>query len=608
MGMFQSFEDVSDSSSSHGRVSALRTVMAKSGLDGFIVPRSDEHQGEYVGAYAERLRWLTGFTGSAGLAIVLKDKAAIFIDGRYTLQVHEQIDAAVFEAQHLIEKPPAKWLEGNLGEGDVLGYDPWLVTAAQADKFAKACRKAGATLKPTSGNLIDAVWDDQPQRPLRDIEVQPGQFAGRQSAGKLDDIRSTLASAKADATVLSLPDSIAWLFNVRGSDISHTPVVLAFAIVYRDGSAELFVDPARVPEDVSASLQGICVVRSPEKFEEGLKALGDEEASVMIDPTWSPQQVRSILKDAGAKIILANDPCLLPKARKNQFELEGARAAHLRDGVAMAKFLAWFDRHSQGGKLDEIGAAQKLEFFRQETGELKDISFDSISATGPHAAIPHYRVTETSNLTIAKNSIYLIDSGGQYQDGTTDITRTVIAGEPDRQVKDRFTRVLKGMINLSRVRFPAGTSGGNLDVLARLALWQAGLDFDHGTGHGVGSYLSVHEGPARFSKADTTKLETGMILSNEPGFYKAGEYGIRIENLVAVREPEGIEGGERAMHWLETLTLCPIDRRLVEVDLLDGGELEWLNSYHQRVMKTIGPLLQGNDLDWLKKATAKIGR
>ncbi len=604
--MFQSFDDVAGSDHSADRIAALRNRLAELKIDGFIVPRADEHQGEYVADYAERLRWLTGFSGSAGLAIVMTDRAAIFVDGRYTIQVGEQVDTKLVTPQYLIEAPPQKWIEANLNKGQRLGFDPWLLTAAQVERFEKACHKAGAELVALEANPVDEIWSDQPGRPAAPITSQPLQFAGKSSADKLADIDKALGDAGADALVLTLPDSIAWAFNIRGADVAHNPVALAFAIIRRGVPARLFVDADRVPEDTLAALDQVATLERPDDFPAHLERLGRDVASVSVDAGWAPHAVASILTGAGAKVVKQADPCILAKAVKNATELEGARAAHRRDGVAMVRFLAWFDREAPKGSLDEVSVARKLEGFRTDTGELKEISFDTISGAGPHAAIPHYRVTAASNRKIEPGQIYLVDSGAQYVDGTTDITRTMIVGEPSDEMKDRFTRVLKGMISLTCVRFPAGTTGGNLDVLARQALWTGGFDFDHGTGHGVGSYLSVHEGPARFSKADATKLQAGMILSNEPGYYKQGDYGIRIENLIIVREPEEITGGERAMHWLETLTLCPIDRRLIDPGLMTPEELVWLNTYHQRVHDELSPSLAADDLAWLKQATAEI--
>jgi Xaa-Pro aminopeptidase len=606
--MFQSFEDTSERHLSPARVARLREELAHRNLDGFIVPRQDEFQGEYVAAYAERLRWLTGFAGSWGMAILMKDRGAIFVDGRYTLQVRQQVDISLFTPRHLVEEPPAQWLETELKAGETVGYDPWLLTADQAARFAKACEKAGARLVPVVGNPIDAVWMDRPPRPHGPVSVQPTQFAGLSSKGKLDQVAAALAKAGADAVVITQPDSTAWVFNIRGSDVAYTPVVLAYAIVPRDGSAQIFVEAERIPEDVATHLQGVANLRPPAEFEAALAELGNRKLRVQIDQEWAPDRVRAVLEESGARIVSGRDPCILAKARKNATEQEGARAAHRRDGVAMCRFLHWLEVAARAGEQTEISLAVKLAEFREATGMLKDLSFDSISAVGPHAAIPHYRVSKSSSLTLKSGQIYLIDSGAQYQDGTTDITRTVIAGSPTAEMKDRFTRVLKGMIGISRSRFPKGTCGSQIDMLARQSLWNAGLDYDHGTGHGVGSFLSVHEGPARINKTDRTPLEPGMILSNEPGYYKADHFGIRIENLVLVREAEPIDGGERPMHWLETLTLCPIDRNLIEPALLSGEECDWLNSYHARVLREIGPFLEGQELAWLKNACAPVSQ
>ncbi len=604
--MFQVFEETSEGRAAARRLILLRKEFDRLGLDGLIVPRTDEFQGEYVAPYAERLRWLTGFTGSAGVAIILKDKAAIFVDGRYTIQVREQVDINQIEPRHVTEQPPQRWIEENLKPGQVLGYDPWIVTAEQASNYAAACEKAGAVLKPLDSNPIDAIWTDRPGRPASRVEAHPTQLAGRSAADKVADMAKALEAAGADAAVLTLPDSIAWLLNIRAQDVSHTPVALAYAIVHRKEKPELFLEASRLAEDAASHLDKVAVLLAPPEIERSLAALGIKGAKVLVDPATAAEKVRSVLAETGATVVAGADPCILPKARKNPVEVEGARAAHRRDGAAMARFLAWFDREAPSGKLDEIAAVKKLEEFRRESGDLRDISFDSIAGAGPHAAIPHYHVSTASNRAVEPNSIFLIDSGGQYPDGTTDITRTVIVGAPTAEMKDRFTRVLKGMISLSRARFPAKTMGGHLDAFARQALWAAGLDFDHGTGHGVGSYLSVHEGPARFSKADRTVLEPGMILSNEPGYYKQGDFGIRIENLLVVTEARPIEGGERPMHGFETLTLVPIDRRLIEPSLLSSEERDWLNAYHARVASEIGPLLKGEDLAWLNAATRPL--
>ena len=586
------------------RVGLLRAELKKRKLTGFFVPRADEFQGEYVPAYAERLRWLTNFRGSAGVAIVTLKKAAIFVDGRYTVQVRQQVDEKIFQPFHLIEEPPAAWIAKNLKKGDRLGFDPWLVTVDQAKRLREACAGVGALFVAVDTNPIDAVWKDQPARPTSALETQPTQFAGLTAAEKIRDIRKAMRGN--DAVVLTQADSVAWLLNLRGFDVPHTPVVPAYAILPASGKLTLFIDPAKLTPDVKVHLKKIATVQPMAGIGAALKALGKAKARVLLDPAWSPERIREQLARAKAEIATGPDPVSLPKARKNRIEQEGARNAQRRDGVAVSRFLRWLEHAAPNGGLTELDVAAKLRSFRDETGELKDLSFDTIAAAGPHAAIPHYHVTEESNRTLGRGEIFLIDSGGQYIDGTTDITRTVIVGEPTREMKDRFTRVLKGMIGLSMIRFPKGTCGSQIDVLARQHLWQAGLDFDHGTGHGVGAYLSVHEGPARINKTDRTALEPGMILSNEPGYYRQGEYGIRIENLIMVQEAQAIAGGDRPMLCFETLTLAPIDRRLIAVELLSEEERRWLNAYHARVLKEVGDHLGGEELDWLKKACAEI--
>jgi Xaa-Pro aminopeptidase len=582
------------------RVNALRLLLKKQKLSGLIIPRQDEFQGEYVASYAERLRWLTGFAGSWGLAILTLSKGAIFVDGRYTIQVRQQVDTKLFTPHHLIDEPPATWIAENLKKGNVLGYDPWLLTADQAERFAAACAKVGAKLFPLAANPIDTIWEDQPKRPTASLSVQPLQFAGQSVAEKLAMIAKLLGKAGADATVLTQPDSVAWVFNIRGHDVPYTPVVLAYAILRKRGKAELFIDKIKLPEDVQAHLKKSVTIKKPAEFESSLKALG--KSAVQIDKNWAPAKIKLAL--ARAKIINATDLCILPKAKKNKTEQEGARAAHRRDGVAMSRFLCWLEEVAPQGGLTEWSAAEKLQQYRKDTGMLLDLSFDSIAGAGPNAAIPHYHVNPDDCLPLKINEIFLIDSGGQYQDGTTDITRTVIVGEPTEEMRDRFTRVLKGMIDVSRIRFPKGTCGSQIDVLARQSLWAAGLDYDHGTGHGVGSYLSVHEGPARINKSDRTPLEPGMILSNEPGFYKQNEFGIRIENLLLIHEAKAVDGGERPMLGFETLTLCPIERRLIDTKLLTRDELHWLDTYHGRVLKEVGDHLSGDELTWLRKACA----
>ena len=586
------------------RLALFRAELKKRKLSAFLVPRQDEFQGEYVAAYAERLAWLTGFTGSWGLAIVTLKKAAIFVDGRYTIQVREQVDTKLITPRHLIDEPPADWIARNLKKGDRLGFDPWLVTADQAKRYRAACDGVGAKLVAADSNPVDAIWPDQPARPAAPLSTHPTQFAGRSAAEKIKDMRKAMAGH--DAVVLTQPDSVAWLFNLRGQDIPFTPVVPAYAILPAKGKAELFVAPEKLTDEVTAHLRRIAVTRKPGDIAASLKALGKRRGNVLIDPAWAPDRIRDALEKAKATVVMGADPCTLPKARKNPVEREGARLAQRRDGMAMARFLRWLEAEAPKGGLTEIAVADRLRSFREATGELKDLSFESIPAAGPHAAIPHYHATPDSNRALNRGEIFLIDSGGQYQDGTTDITRTVIVGEPAPEMVDRFTRVLRGMINLSRIRFPKGTCGSQLDVLARRELWVAGLDFDHGTGHGVGSYLSVHEGPARINKSDRTPLEPGMILSNEPGFYKRGEYGIRIENLLLVHEPEAIAGGEREMLGFETLTLCPIDRRLIDASMLLPDERRWFDAYHARVLDELGAFLEGEEHAWLKRACAPL--
>jgi Xaa-Pro aminopeptidase len=606
--MFQSFDEASEGHASGVRLERLREELAALGLDGWIVPRADEFQGEYVAPGAERLRWLTGFTGSAGLAIVLKHRAAVFVDGRYTIQLAEQIDPALFEARHLIDHPPAQWLEETLKGGEVIGYDPWLVTTEQASRFEAACGKAGAVLKPVDDNPIDAAWTDRPTPPVAPVEVYPNELAGRSPEEKLQEVSAAVGKAGADAAVLTLSDSIAWLFNIRGRDVPHTPVVQAYAIVHREGPADLYVHPDKLTEAAAAHLAAVANLHAPEEFAAALAGLGASGAGVLIDPASAPEGVRATVAESGGRVVPGADPCLLPKARKNPVELEGTRAAHRRDAVAMARFLCWLDAEAPKGELDEITVVRRLEALRAESGELRDISFDTIAGAGAHAAIPHYRVTAASNRPVERDAILLVDSGGQYLDGTTDITRTIIVGSPTAEMRQRFTVVLKGMIAISRLRFPKGTTGAHIDAFARHALWQAGLDYDHGTGHGVGVYLSVHEGPARLAKSGHTVLETGMILSNEPGFYREGHYGIRIENLVVVTEPAEIPGGERLMHGFETLTLTPIDLRLIDPGLLSHDEIDWLDAYHARVLAEVGPLVEPQVRHWLDEATAPLVR
>jgi Xaa-Pro aminopeptidase len=605
---FQSFEDRTERAASAERVAVLRTELARRGLTGFVVPRSDRHQNEYVPASEERLAWLTGFTGSAGAAIVLMERAVLFVDGRYTLQVREQVDTSLFAIEHLVETPPDRWIETNLTSADRLGYDPWLHTVESAERLAKACAAAGATLVAVEPDLIDAIWNDRPAPPLGAVTLHDLRFAGEAADEKLARIRAELAKLRADALVVSDPHAVAWAFNIRGADVAHTPLPLAFAVVPQAGRPALFVDGRKLSNDVRDRLEALADVREPADFVQALAALGQARKTVRLDQATAADALARLIITHGGKVARGACPIALMKAVKNQAEISGARAAHIRDGVAVTRFLAWFDREAARGILTEIDAVAALESFRRDTGLLKDISFPTISGAGPDGAIVHYRVTSKTNRRIAPSELFLIDSGGQYQDGTTDITRTVAVGEPSAEMRERFTRVLKGHIAIARAVFPEGTTGAQLDSFARQFLWAGGLDFDHGTGHGVGSYLSVHEGPARISKLGTTALRPGMILSNEPGYYKAGAYGIRIENLVLVVEAVAVPGAEKPLNAFETLTLAPIDRRLVVADMLTPEERDWLDGYHARVAETLSPLVDAESRAWLAAATRPVAQ
>jgi len=601
---FQTFEDASERAESAARVAALRADLKKRGLDGFLVPRADRQQNEYVPPGEERLAWLTGFTGSAGSAVILLNRAALFVDGRYTVQAAEQTDPAVFEIVHLADTSPDKWLEANLGAGAKLGYDSWLHTSEGAEKLANACVAAGATLVAVDGNPIDALWRNRPAPPSGPVVLHDLRFAGESSADKFKRIRTELTKLRADVLLVSDPQNIAWTFNIRGNDVAHTPIPLAFALLPKEGRPTLYIEAGRLGNNVLQAVEDVADVRAPDALTRDLSNLKGN--TVRLDQASAAHAITRLITDAGGNAARGPDPITPMKAVKNKTEIAGSRAAHKRDGAAMARFLAWFDKEAPRGRLTEIDAVEALESFRRDTGALKDVSFPTISGSGPNGAIVHYRVTRKSNRRISKNELFLIDSGAQYQDGTTDITRTVVAGKPTPEMRDRFTRVLKGHIGIATAVFPENTSGAQIDPLARVALWEAGLDFDHGTGHGVGSYLSVHEGPARISKLGTVALRRGMILSNEPGYYKTAAYGIRIENLVLViAEPEP-KGAERPLNTFETLTLAPIDRRLIDVKMLTPKERAWLNSYHKRVRDVIGPLVDAPTREWLKRVTKKI--
>ena len=604
--MFQTFDSMIDPSVGSARCAALRQELARRKLDGFLVPRGDAHQGEYVPPSDARLEWLTGFAGSAGIAVVLAEDAAIFVDGRYTIQVREQVDTQVFAPMHLIETPPADWLATTLKPGQKLGYDPMLHTISGTRRLKAACTAAGAELVAVSGNPVDAVWHDRPAPPLGAVVIHPDALAGEAASDKIARMGAKVGEAKADAFVLTQPDSIAWLFNIRGSDVAHTPLPLSFAILPASGKPRLFIDGRKLSNAVRDHLVGLTEVEEPAGLVPALAEMGRAGAAVMLDPDWAGDALASAVCDAGGTIKEGADPIARAKAVKSEAEIAGARAAHLRDGAAYARFLAWFDGAILDGPLDEIGVAERLEAFRAETGALKEISFDSISAAGPNAAICHYRVDRKSNRVIPPDSLFLIDSGAQYEDGTTDITRTLAVGAVADEMKRHFTLVLKGHIAIATARFPKGTSGAQIDALARIDLWKAGLDFDHGTGHGVGSYLSVHEGPQRIAKTGHVALEPGMIVSNEPGYYKAGSYGIRIENLELVTGPDEIEGGERPMLGFQALTLAPIDRRLIVKEMLSADEHAWVDRYHARVLAEIGPLVDPDTRSWLEAATAPL--
>ena len=600
----QSFDDTSERGQSAARVAALRAELKRRGLDGFVVPRADRQQNEYLPASEERLSWLTGFTGSAGAAVVLTDHAAVFVDGRYTVQAEAQVDGAIFAIEHLVERPLDQWLEQNLNRGAKVGYDPWLHTGEQTEKLKRACTAAGAELVALDNNPIDALWRDRPAPPAGAVTLRELRLAGESAPDKLKRIRAEMARLRADTLLVSDPQNVAWAFNIRGADVAHTPLALAYALIPLEGRPALYVDSGKLNNDVRHALEQFADVRSTDDLVRDLGKLAG--MTVRLDQASAAEAFMRLLAGQDAKPQRGADPIALMKATKNHAEIVGSRAAHKRDGAAVVRFLAWLDKEAPSGKLTEIDAVAALESFRRDTGALKDISFPTIAGAGPNGAIVHYRVTRASNRAIGKNELFLIDSGAQYEDGTTDITRTIVVGEPTEEMRDRFTRVLKGHIAIATAVFPENTSGSQLDPLARTALWQAGLDFDHGTGHGVGSYLSVHEGPARISKLGTVALRRGMILSNEPGYYKTAAYGIRIENLVLViAAPEPV-AAEKPLNAFETLTLAPIDRRLIETGMLSPKERAWLNSYHERVHEVVGPLVDATTRSWLNAATRPL--
>ncbi|MCY6379929.1 aminopeptidase P family protein [Hoeflea prorocentri] len=608
--MFQNFEDKASADKGKERVELLRTSFDELGIDGFFVPRSDRFQGEYVPESDARLAWLTGFTGSAGIALILRDEAHVFVDGRYKTQVSQQVDTSVFTPQDLIRTPPRKWLEDEAANGLRIGIDPWLHTILDIRALEKAAAASNARIVRLEANPVDSIWTDRPAKPRGAITVQPEEFAGRSAKDKLEAIYSVINQAGADCCLVTDPSSVAWIFNIRGNDVPHTPHPLAFAIIRQDQN-RLFADPEQLEQMAIEHLAPLCRIEAPDALETAIRDLGRSDVSVMLDPALTPCRLVDLLTENSGRFVEKPDPARLPRAEKNAIELKGSQNAHKRDGAAMVSFLCWLDRQ-QPGSVDEIAAVKALEAARRQTGArlqmpLRDISFETISGAGPNGAIIHYRVTTGTCRTLEAGELYLVDSGGQYQDGTTDITRTVPIGTVTDEEKRFFTLVLKGMIALTLMRFPEGTRGVDLDVIARSALWKAGADYAHGTGHGVGSYLSVHEGPQGISKRGIQELKPGMILSNEPGYYREGAFGIRIENLIYVTEPQPVEGGDTSISGFETLTLCPIDRRLIVPELLSPDELDWLNAYHRNVRETLTPLLQDADeKDWLARMTSSI--
>lgn len=610
--MFQSFDTTAEPQFGAERVAKLREKLAALEIDGFLVPRADEFQGEYVPASAERLAWLTGFTGSAGVALIMQSQAIVFVDGRYTTQLKEQVDGNVFTGGDLVGEPPHKWLAAHAPDGFRLGVDPWLHTSAEVAKLQQALAPKGGSVVFLRSNPLDEIWDDRPAEPMGKVTIQYDNEAGELATAKISKIAESLPGFAAEAVVLTDPSSVAWVFNIRGADVPHTPHPLARAIIFADGRAEIFLDETKTGIESRAYLAQMATQLPPADFVTRLEWIAREGSSIMLDPDLAPHVLSGLIEQAGGKVIAGDDPAKMPRATKNKAELEGSAKAHLQDGAAMVEYLCWLDSR-QPESVTEIDAVKALEACRAAVGQrmqnpLKDISFDTISGAGENAAIIHYRVTTLTNRRFTSGEMFLVDSGGQYVNGTTDITRTVAIGAVSEEQKKFFTLVLKGMIAISTARFPKGTRGVDLDPLARIALWKAGADYGHGTGHGVGSYLSVHEGPQRISRAAMQELFPGMILSNEPGYYRPGAFGIRIENLVYVRDLEMVEGGDRPMMSFQTLTWCPIDRRLVLPDLLTREELNWLNAYHAEVEFKLSPLIEDEKIRaWLKQATAPIG-
>jgi len=588
------------------RLKSLRDEMAKAGLDGFFVPMTDEYQSEYVPPSAQRIEFLSGFTGSAGFIIVLKDKAAFFTDGRYTLQAEQQLPKNLFEVFDTGAKLPSEWIAENAKKGMKLGFDPWLHTEENVERLAAAATRASAEIAPVEKNPIDIIWSDRPAAPRALIFTHDIAYAGQSSQDKRTALADDLKKNNLAAAVITDPASIAWLLNVRGGDVPNTPLPLSFAILRDDATVKWFVDPKKLTTGLQQQLGNAIDPEDQQLFGHALDRLAKEGKPIRIDPAESAHWIVERLRKAGAKLNFGEDPCILPKALKNKVEVEGMRAAHRRDGAALVKFFAWLEKAAASGELTEMEAQEKLAVFRSGGALYRGPSFNTISGAGPNGAIVHYHSTPATNRKLKQGEFYLLDSGGQYMDGTTDVTRTIAIGTPSPEMKDRFTRVLKGHIALGSARFPEGITGADLDVLARRPLWVVGLDYNHGTGHGVGAYLGVHEGPQGISRRNKVKLQPGMVISNEPGYYKAGAYGIRIENLVVVTEPVDVAGSEHKMLGFETITLAPIDRNAIDVEMLSKEERDWLNAYHTRVRDSLKPLLDATEQAWLEKATAQI--
>ncbi|MGV1914608.1 aminopeptidase P family protein [uncultured Agrobacterium sp.] len=609
--MFQSFDNKSAPQFGKARVDALRATFDTLGIDGFLIPRADEYQGEYVPECAERMAWLSGFTGSAGVVLVTRSEAIVFVDGRYTTQLVAQVDPSVFTGGDLVGAPPARWLADNASAGFRLGIDPWLHTSAELSRLEKALEEKGGSVVLLAANPLDPLWEGRPAEPLEPVTIQPDAFTGTPARDKIGAVAAEAKGRKADAVLVTDPSSIAWIFNIRGNDVPHTPHPLARAIIHADGKADLFLDERKMNGEVKNYLRDLGELQTPAEIKPMLRSLAEKGATILVDADVVPVALTRIIKDTGGSVVEATDPVKLPRACKNEAELAGSAAAHIQDGAAMVEYLAWLDAQ-QPGTVTEIQAVKMLEQTRAKLGQamqnpLKDISFDTISGSGPNAAIIHYRVTTDTDRTLQNGEMFLVDSGAQYINGTTDITRTVAIGSVPEEQKRFLTLVLKGVIAISDAKFPKGTRGCDLDPLARIALWKAGADYGHGTGHGVGSYLSVHEGPQRISRVSQQELLPGMILSNEPGYYRPGAFGIRIENLIYVREAQSIEGGDQPMLSFETLTWCPIDRRLIVGSLLTEDERNWLNDYHAKTREKLLPLISDESVkQWLTAATEAL--